>query len=127
MKEGIHLQNCLIALMDLHHLIAKKRWMRVVYTVSFFFFSFCFVFLSLRPVSVIFCFSANHLIKPKGELLKFSVFPLAEAKSCRGGLRGGGREEKKKKKKDVIIFQLKRRRRGILSYNHLSIAIASYC
>lgn len=112
MKEGIHLQNCLIALMDLHHLIAKKRWMRVVYTVSFFFFfSFCFVFLSLRPVSVIFCFSANHLIKPKGELLKFSVFPLAEAKSCRGGLRGGGREEKKKKKKRRNNLSVKKKKK----------------
>jgi len=70
--------------------------MGVVYIVSFFFY-----FLSLIPVSVIF-FSPNHLIKQKGELLKFSVFPLAEPKSCRG-------EERKKKIKEVTIFQEKKR------------------
>lgn len=55
MKEGIHLQNCLIALMDLHHLIAKKRWMRVVYTVSFFFFFlFCFSVLKTSLCNILF-------------------------------------------------------------------------
>lgn len=74
--------------MNWYYLIAKRDWWES-------FKSFPFFVLFFRPVCEISFSIKNknkkiktkqkpkkHLIKQKGELLKFTMFPLAESKSC---------------------------------------------
>lgn len=96
MRKGIHLQICVMLLWICTTLLQKEIDGSSLYRFLFFF------TLSVLNTSLCNIFSSNHLIKQKGELLEFSVFPLAEPKSCTGG-----REEEKKKKKDVTILQKK--------------------